>query len=211
VFSVVWREILEHLDFMVGQIPGGLGRCSRRWYYGKRFKRLGPRANLGMGILVDSGLNISIGREFSCGRNCTLAAGGDGLIEIGDHVSLNMNVHINACIHGRILLGNDVLIGPNVVLRASNHVTTALDKPIREQGHSCGEIIIEDDVWLAANVTVIGGVQIGRGSVVAAGAVVSHSVKPYSIVGGVPARFIKKRGDGLRENTRDIENVELLN
>jgi len=69
-----------------------------------------------------------------------------------------------------------------------------LNKPIRDQGHRPGEIIVEDDVWLGANVTVIGSVRVGQGAVVAAGAVVTKDVEPYSIVGGVPAKFIKKRG-----------------
>lgn len=118
----------------------------------------------------------------------------DGFIQFGDRVSFNANVYINACLGGRIVLGNDVLIGPNSVLRASDHVTTDLEVPINQQGHTGGEIVIEDDVWLGANVTVTGGVGIGTGSVVAAGAVVIHDVEPYTIVGGVPARFIKHRG-----------------
>jgi len=118
----------------------------------------------------------------------------DGFIQFGDRVSFNTNVYINACLGGKISLGNDVLIGPNSVLRASDHVTTDLDRPINQQGHTGGEIIIEDDVWVGGNVTAVGGVRIGKGSVVAAGAVVTHDVEPYTVVGGVPAVFIKKRG-----------------
>jgi acetyltransferase-like isoleucine patch superfamily enzyme len=76
------------------------------------------------------------------------------------------------------------LVALNVVLRTSDHITTSLDKLIREQGHQPGEIFIEDDVWLGANVIVTGGVRIGQGAVVAAGAVVTDDVEPYSIVGG---------------------------
>jgi galactoside O-acetyltransferase len=65
--------------------------------------------------------------------------------------------------------------------------------PIRLQGHDAGTIVIEDNVWLAANVTVVGGVRIGRGSVIAAGAVVTSDIEPYSIAGGVPARLIRRR------------------
>lgn len=54
-------------------------------------------------------------------------------------------------------------------------------------------VIIEDDVWCGANVTILKGVTIGRGSVVAAGAVVTKSFPPYSIIGGVPAKLIKIR------------------
>ena len=54
-------------------------------------------------------------------------------------------------------------------------------------------VIIEDDVWIGANVTILKGVTIGRGSVVAAGAVVTKTFPPYSIIGGVPAKIIKMR------------------
>ena len=60
---------------------------------------------------------------------------------------------------------------------------------------SKGNIIIEDDVWIGSHVIILSGVRIGRGCVVAAGSVVSKSIPPYSIVGGVPARLIRKRFD----------------
>ena len=56
-------------------------------------------------------------------------------------------------------------------------------------------ITIENDVWIGAKVTVLGGVTIGNGSIVAAGSVVTKDVKPYSIVGGVPAKMIRYRFD----------------
>ena len=190
----VYAELLLGFEFVLSQMPGGLGYRLRRWYMERRLKSLGSGGTIGLGLLVTGPHNISIGRDFSCWRHCTLAACDDGVIEIGDRVALNANVYINACLGGRIVLGNDVLIAPNVVMRTSDHVTSALDKPIRQQGHIAGEIIVEDDVWLAANVTVVGGVRIGQGAVIAAGAVVTRDVEPYTIVGGVPAQFIKKRG-----------------
>ena len=54
-------------------------------------------------------------------------------------------------------------------------------------------VVIEDDVWVGANVTILKGVTIGHGSVVAAGAVVTKSCPPYSIIGGVPAKILRKR------------------
>jgi galactoside O-acetyltransferase len=124
-----------------------------------------------------------------------LAACDDGEIEIGARVSLNANVYINACVGGRVIIGNDVLIAPNVVMRTSDHATSDTSRLIIEQGHIPAEIIIEDGVWLGSNVTVLGGTRIGRGAVVGAGGVVTHDVEAYSIVGGVPARLIKMRGE----------------
>jgi acetyltransferase-like isoleucine patch superfamily enzyme len=63
------------------------------------------------------------------------------------------------------------------------------------QGHVFGDINIEDDVWIGANVTILGGVNIGRGSIIGAGAVVTKNVPSMAIAAGVPARLIKWRGD----------------
>ena len=66
-------------------------------------------------------------------------------------------------------------------------------------------LVIEDDVWCGANVTILKGVTIGRGSVVAAGAIVTKSFPPYSIIGGVPAKLIK-----MRFSPEEIERHEAL-
>ena len=190
----VLAELSSGLDFFLSWVPGALGYRLRRWYLGRRFGSLGPKASIGLGAQIIGPRNLIVGSNFTCWRNCTLAACDDGVIEIGDRVRFNANVYLNACIGGRIVLGNDVLVAPNVVIRSSDHVTSSLERPIAEQGHKADEIIIEDDVWLGSNVTVVGGVRIGTGAVVAAGAVVTRNVEPYTIVGGVPAQFIKKRG-----------------
>ena len=187
-------ELAAAVEFVISWLPGASGYRIRRWFLGRRLNCLGGGANIGVGLQIIGGRNITIGKEFSCWRNCTLAACEDGSIEIGDRVKLNANVYINACNGGRIVLGNDVLIAPNVVMRSSDHVTTHSDIVIAEQGHNSDEIIVEDDVWLGSNVTVVGGVRIGRGAVIAAGSVVARDVKPYTVVVGVPARFAKRRG-----------------
>ena len=64
---------------------------------------------------------------------------------------------------------------------------------IKEQGVKREFVKIEDDCWIAANTVILAGVTIGRGSVIAAGSVVTKDVPPYSIVGGVPANVIKSR------------------
>ena len=192
---VVAREVIDHLEFWLSFAPGRLGVALRRAWFGRRVAALGARASLGIGIQVSGGAGISIGDEFGCGRFCVLTAGGGGHIRIGHRVNLNSNVSVNAAVEGRIEVGDDVIVGPNTVLRASDHVARDLQRPIRTQGHTGGTIAIERDVWIGANVTVAGGVRVGEGAVVAAGAVVVADVEPYTIVGGVPARFIKKRGE----------------
>jgi acetyltransferase-like isoleucine patch superfamily enzyme len=136
--------------------------------------------------------NISIGEKFSMMRYSRLAAS-DGVMRIGDRVSINSHVCIDASDGGRITIGDDVLIGPNAVLRASNHVFSEIGRPINQQGHAGGDIIIEKDVWIAANVVVVPNARIGSHAVVAAGAVVNRDVEPWTVVGGVPARVISQR------------------
>ncbi|MBN1217544.1 MAG: acyltransferase [Anaerolineae bacterium] len=94
---------------------------------------------------------------------------------------------------GGVSIGNDVYTGPMVKIVAVNHVYRDPDRPIREQGVTAQGIVIEDDVWLGAGVTVLDGVTIGRGSIIGAGAVVTHNVPPYSIAVGTPAKPIRDR------------------
>ena len=192
---VVLREIVEDVEFALSYAPGRLGVKLRAVWFRRRLHALGARPSFGIGLHVAGGAAIAIGDDFGCGRFCALGAGGDGAITVGNRVNLNASVALNASVRGRILLGDDVIIGPNTVLRASDHVTTDRERPIRTQGHTGGVIAVEADVWIGANVTVAGGVRVGQGAVVAAGAVVVADVEPYTIVGGVPARFIKKRGE----------------
>ena len=117
----------------------------------------------------------------------------NGFLQIGNNVSINSNTQLGAADNGKIIIGNNVLIGPNVVLRASNHVHNSSEIPMIEQGHTGGEIIVEDDVWIAANCVITRNVKIGAHSIVAAGAVVTRDVEPYSIVGSEPAKLIRKR------------------
>lgn len=112
-------------------------------------------------------------------------------IVIGENVSINRFTVITA--KDKVTIGNNVLIGSNVIINSGNHNFSKVDIPINQQGHTLAPIIIEDDVWIGSNVCVLAGVTIGKGSVIGAGAVVTKNVEPYSVMGGVPARLIKKR------------------
>lgn len=74
-------------------------------------------------------------------HNCCLYAHNNGLIKMGNNVSINSNVILGAADNGEIVIGNDVLIGPNVVIRASNHQYSQKDIPIFKQGHTGGRIV----------------------------------------------------------------------
>lgn len=99
-----------------------------------------------------------------------------------------------------VVIGCDVMIGPHCMLAAGAHDYRQLEVPMRWAKHlEKGPIIIEDDVWLGAHVTVTDGVTIGRGSVIGANSVVSRSIPPYAIAAGVPAKVIRYR-DGREFN-----------
>lgn len=92
-----------------------------------------------------------------------------------------------------VTIGDFVRIGPHVNIIASNRIYKSKDIPILKQGITEEGITIGNDVWIGAGSTILDGVNLGEGVVVAAGAVVTKDVPPYSIVGGVPARVIGER------------------
>ncbi|MEN6520519.1 MAG: acyltransferase [Armatimonadota bacterium] len=112
-------------------------------------------------------------------------------LEVGYNVFINRGANVSA--QAKISVGDNVMIGPYTVINSGSHIYSDPDIPIRDQGHKLSPITIEDDVWIAAHVTVLPGVRIGKGAVVAAGSVVTKSVNPYTVVAGVPAKFIKSR------------------
>ena len=116
---------------------------------------------------------------------------GDGSrLTVGNRTQLGQNAKLG----GKITLGNDVLMGPDVVMMAVSHVHDRTDIPINQQGsENEKEILIGNDVWIGTRAIILPGVKIGSHSIVAAGAVVTQSFDEYSIIGGVPARLIKKR------------------
>jgi galactoside O-acetyltransferase len=194
IAAALRHEGLAYVEAAVSAWPGESGSRLRRWYYGRRLGALGPRARIGAHALLIGPRRIRIGPDLTMWRDCVLAACDDGEIAIGRGVGLNRGAYLNACQGGRISIGDDVIIGPYSVLRTSDHRFDDPSVPIVLQGHRPGTIVVEPDVWIASHVTVLGDVRIGHGSVVAAGAVVTADVEPLTVVGGVPARPIKRRG-----------------
>jgi acetyltransferase-like isoleucine patch superfamily enzyme len=109
----------------------------------------------------------------------------------GRFITLGKNIFINhACSFldlGGITIGDDVLIGPRVNLVSESHPVNPATRKVLE----VKPIVIKRNAWIGANVTVLPGVTIGENSVVAAGAVVTRDVPDNSIVGGIPAKFIR--------------------
>lgn len=121
-------------------------------------------------------------------------AGGSGALSIGEDCAINSGTVIYT--GNGVKIGDAVAIAANCTLAPTNHAYGDRNRRIRDQGFlpSKGGIVIEDDVWLGANVVVLDGAVIGQGCVVAAGAVVRGRLEPYGVYAGAPARRVGERG-----------------
>lgn len=112
--------------------------------------------------------------------------------DFGKNIHVGENVFINACCHfqdhGGVTLGDGCQIGHNVVFATLNHGLSSEDRGITYPA----PIVLGKNVWVGSNSTILQGVTIGDNAVVAAGAVVTKNVEANTIVGGVPARFIRR-------------------
>jgi acetyltransferase-like isoleucine patch superfamily enzyme len=142
----------------------------RGWHYGGLLHRAGANLRVAQGVRINNPAMVAVG------YNCYL----------GDGVQLYPW-------NERITIGSNVLIAAGVRIITRKHGFSDMEHPISEQGYTNAPIVIKDDVWIGFNAVILPGVTIGRGSIIGAGAVVTKDVAPYSIVGGVPARLLKKR------------------
>lgn len=111
--------------------------------------------------------------------------------DCGKNIHIGKNVFINTCCHfqdqGGIFIGDGVLIGHNVTLATLDHGFAPEDRGTTYPA----PIILEKNVWLGANVTIVSGVRIGENTIIAAGAVVTKDIPANVVAGGVPAKVIK--------------------
>lgn len=167
---IVYKLFLVWLPGSYTPIIGKVPRLLRYWCCKHIFLECGENVNVERFANFGSslGFNVIIGNNSSIGKNCTLPR----FIEIGE----------------------DVMMGPECYFLSANHSFDNVEEPMRKQGNSGHKkIIIEDDVWIGRQVIFTPGRTVKKGSIVAAGCVLSKDFPEYSIIGGNPCRLIRNR------------------
>ena len=138
----------------------------------------------------ECGRNVKIGSRFSvCGREH---------LKVGNRVSVGADCLI-LCTKADCIIGDNVMFGPRVTVITGNHTINILGKlmyDVSDKDKAAEDdmpVVFMGDNWIGANTTILKGVIIGEGAVVAAGAVVTKNVAPYTVVGGIPAQKINDR------------------
>lgn len=150
-------------------LPGyKFGNCLRSLIAKKLFKHVGKN------------ITIKRGAYFGDGRN----------IVMGDYSQLG----INCKVENDLVMGDYVLMGPEVVIYSSMHEYKDINVPIMMQGSKEKKpVVIGNDVWIGLRSVIMPGVKIGDHAIIGSGAVVTHDVPKYAIVGGIPAKVIRYR------------------
>lgn len=133
-------------------------------------------------------MQFKIGRDSSILMDCTFDC--TRQFSIGNNSVINAKCRLDN--KGAISIGNNVSISQEVMILGADHDPDSPGFKNRDL-----PVTIHDYVWIGSRATILPGVNIGEGAVIAAGAVVNKDVEPYNIVGGVPAKFIKLRERGL--------------
>lgn len=139
---------------------------------------------------IQLGDDVSIARDSILFCTGVIAQKGTG-ITIGHRTGIGSRAFLAG--QGGITIGNDVITGPNIQVFSENHNFSDTGKTIKDQGVTKQATVIGNNCWLGAGITILAGVHIGDGCVIAAGSVVTRSVPPNSVVAGVPAKVIKTR------------------
>ncbi|PWH18778.1 MAG: transferase [Ardenticatenia bacterium] len=212
------RYVLEQLLItLLGWIPTVIGVALRAVFY-RLILHMDGVAAIEDGVRIRYAGHIRLGRGVYIDHGVYLHACPDGItIGDGSFVMHHAELHVynfRDLPHAFIRIGRDSLIGefcvirgpggvsigdrvylsPGVHIYSSNHIFSDTKRSFVEQGVVCKGVVIEDDTWIGASAIILDGVRVGKGSVVAAGAVVTTDIPPHTLVAGVPARVIKKIG-----------------
>ena len=193
----------ELAALLLAPMPGAVGLFLRKSFYPGLFRRAGSGVVWGRNISLRHPGRIFIGNRVAIDDGCLLdarGAGDEGIsigddvliardtiiqakaspISIGDHCTIASQCQLSAA--GEIRLGRSVMVGGQCYIGGGRYRTGGRDVPMQDQElYSRGPVVIEDDVWIGAGVTILDGVRIGTGSVIGAGALVREDVPPLSV------------------------------
>jgi acetyltransferase-like isoleucine patch superfamily enzyme len=194
-----------------------LARLSRHGYISPKatvhhYKfRHGAHVFIGDGVVIynvdNEGGAVTLGDRVFVNKDTIIETGKSGSITIGDDSHIQPRCHLAGYVSS-ITIGRQAQIAPYCAFFPYDHSMAPGESLFLQPLRSKGGIVIEDDVWLGVGVTVLDGVRIGHGAVIAAGAVVTSNVPARAIAGGVPARIIAmrdSRGHSADENVADKE------
>ena len=163
---VLYRMVARYLPASYEKLTGG---------FSKRFRAFCTR------LILDE-----------CGSNVNIEKGADFALNI--KIGNNSGIGKNSIVGAYTQIGDNVMMGEACFIYARNHKTDRLDVPMCIQGfEEYRPVVISDDVWIGARVTMLPGAKIGKGVIIGAGAVITGEIPDYAVVGGVPARIIKYR------------------
>jgi len=168
----VFSSVLDYLVelYMLVAPQNTVSMWLKRRFLMWRGSRIGGEVKIWRDVWVDDYSNLSVGDAVTIGKSVMLICGGG------------------------VTIGDRVMIGHGAKLISGGHqIPEARQSPMRWSGPELSQVSIADDAWIGAGAIILPGVTVGRGAVVAAGAVVSNAVPDYTIVGGVPARLIRER------------------
>ena len=191
-FGYISKVVTTRLDYAIILFSRG--------YYTARNKSkcgsFGQNSLLAKDVSILRGKNIHIGNNCSIQSHCTLETTGTGKIEITDGLSLGEYSHITSA--NGITIGKNLLTGRFVLITDNSHgENKTIDElniaPLQRPIYSKGKILIGDNVWIGDKASILAGVTIGNGAIIAANAVVTKDVPAYGVAAGIPARIIDRR------------------
>ncbi len=194
LFGFISRIFNESLYIRCNQISYGF-YTSRNKY---KFKTFGSNSVIKRSVKFVNPQNISIGCNTVLDNYCVIETwcdkvNGYGNVIIGNNCSIGEYSHISSV--NKIKIGDNLLTGRFVLITDNSHgginYDSLLIPPYQRDIISKGPVIIGNNVWIGDKVTILAGISIGDGAVIAANAVVTHDVPPYSLVGGIPGKVIK--------------------
>lgn len=186
------RRGLEELLVRFTNGEGALEMTMRRVLWRALAKRLGHGVRIGSGVGYKHIETFELGSNVFIGAQAYIQGRFDGTTVIGDHTWIGPQSYFDA---RNLVIEDHVGWGPGAKVLGSEHTGEPIDRPIIETDLVIKPVRIGAWTDIGTNAVILPGVTVGKGAIVGAGAIVTRDVEPFTIVAGVPAKLIRKRGD----------------